>query len=629
MMIVPYSVAFAANSNKKTITVDGIIYQLFDDQTAEVYKYEGTPVNVIVPSSVSDGTTTYNVTVISLLAFKGCNSLQSIELPNNVTSIESSAFEGCTALKSIEVLNVTTIERSAFKDCTALKSIDLPNVTIIEGSAFWGCTSLKSVDLPNVTSIGSFAFQECTSLKKVIMNKVGTIDTAAFMYCPSLETVEMNSVKYIGNYAFKGCVSLKNIMLLRNYPPTLDLNSGFKDVKNCKITVPFGAKCTYLAQWGPDAGDGSDFTYESYQAEELGLKGYYNNNVAGKLKDRINIDDLAKLWYVKIVGEINGSDLLVINRMKNLGVLDLSECRVVSGGSAYYIDNNIEYYTQDDILDAYSINLSILESIKYPLVKEIRAKAVTATPALESATVPSTVTELYYSVPCINYIFDEGDDLIKTLSGDDSSIQGAKNVVLGRPVANTAFFHNLYTISSTVTSVEITYNYKELPDKFFSYSHMLATCIVPSSLERICEYTFYNCDNLKSFEIPEGVREIGMKAFNGDTKLDVVICKAKTPPSANANTFSETTYTDATLYVPVGTREKYFFDPVWGLFNNIEEGLPSGVSDVMVEDVDGPVSVYDLQGIQRYHGERDAMSELPRGVYIIRHANGKAEKVKF
>ncbi len=171
MMIVPYSVAFAANSNKKTITVDGIIYQLFDDQTAEVYKYEGTPVNVIVPSSVSDGTTTYNVTVISLLAFKGCNSLQSIELPNNVTSIESSAFEGCTALKSIEVLNVTTIERSAFKDCTALKSIDLPNVTIIEGSAFWGCTSLKSVDLPNVTSIGSFAFQECTSLKKVIMNK--------------------------------------------------------------------------------------------------------------------------------------------------------------------------------------------------------------------------------------------------------------------------------------------------------------------------------------------------------------------------------------------------------------------------------------------------------------------------
>lgn len=77
MMIVPYSVAFAANSNKKTITVDGIIYQLFDDQTAEVYKYEGTPVNVIVPSSVSDGTTTYNVTVISLLAFKGCNSLQS------------------------------------------------------------------------------------------------------------------------------------------------------------------------------------------------------------------------------------------------------------------------------------------------------------------------------------------------------------------------------------------------------------------------------------------------------------------------------------------------------------------------------------------------------------------------
>ena len=59
----------------------------------------------------------------------------------------------------------------------------------------------------------------------------------------------------------------------------------------------------------------------------------------------------------------------------------------------------------------------------------------------------------------------------------------------------------------------------------------------------------------------------------------------------------------------------------------------SGIEDVIVDDDDsaiecnGPVSVYDLQGIQRYHGERDAMPTLPHGIYIIRSINGKAEKV--
>ena len=81
--------------------------------------------------------------------------------------------------------------------------------------------------------------------------------------------------------------------------------------------------------------------------------------------------------------------------------------------------------------------------------------------------------------------------------------------------------------------------------------------------------------------------------------------------------------------MPVGTRNAYFFDPVWGMFANIVESeeLTNGVGEVMVEDIDGPVSVHDLHGIQRYHGERDVMPTLPRGVYIIRTANGKAEKV--
>lgn len=54
----------------------------------------------------------------------GCNSLESIELPDNVTEIEYAAFMHCTSLQSIVIPDsVTKIVDLAFKGCTSLQSI--------------------------------------------------------------------------------------------------------------------------------------------------------------------------------------------------------------------------------------------------------------------------------------------------------------------------------------------------------------------------------------------------------------------------------------------------------------------------------------------------------------------------
>ncbi len=55
---------------------------------------------------------------------------------------------------------VTSIEDNAFKDCNYLTSVDIPNsVTSIGNSAFYDCRSLTSITIPNsVTSIGGSAF---------------------------------------------------------------------------------------------------------------------------------------------------------------------------------------------------------------------------------------------------------------------------------------------------------------------------------------------------------------------------------------------------------------------------------------------------------------------------------------
>ena len=59
------------------------------------------------------------------------------------------------------------------------------------------------------------------------------------------------------------------------------------------------------------------------------------------------------------------------------------------------------------------------------------------------------------------------------------------------------------------------------------------------------------CPYLQSVEV-NSVTSIGNRAFTGCTTLKEVICCAQTPPSAVTDSFDESTYKDATLYVPVG-----------------------------------------------------------------------------
>ncbi|MBF8456904.1 leucine-rich repeat domain-containing protein [Kaistella sp. G5-32] len=125
-------------------TVNGVNYNITSATTVEVGNNAGYNGALILPSTVSDGGTTYAVTSIVSSAFNSCLNLTSVVIPNSITAIGSYTFYSCIALTAVTIPNsVLSIGDNAFANCSILPSVILPNA---------------------LTSIGAFAFAYCPLL---------------------------------------------------------------------------------------------------------------------------------------------------------------------------------------------------------------------------------------------------------------------------------------------------------------------------------------------------------------------------------------------------------------------------------------------------------------------------------
>ena len=189
-------------------------YELLDDGSAEITKYNGTDADVTVPDSL-DG---HTVTGIGEKAFYECENLTSVSLPESLTSIDESAFNrtGLTSIvipgsfktldtKAFSYLDslqsvvisegVESIGEWAFAGCSNLTSVTLPNSLTSIGNAAFGLTRLTEIEIPEgVTSIGDYAFYGCDNLKTVTFpESLTAVGANPFEDCPNLETIEVSA----------------------------------------------------------------------------------------------------------------------------------------------------------------------------------------------------------------------------------------------------------------------------------------------------------------------------------------------------------------------------------------------------------------------------------------------------
>ena len=308
---------------------------------------------------------------------------------------------------------------------------------------------------------------------------------------------------------------------------------------------------------------------------------------AGTLADKIGKNKKYKITNLKIVGEINGSDLKFVRDMAGgsfrdegivgkLSVLDLSEAKIIKGGSFYYSPNGSydEYYTTDDAIGSYAFyECCELKSLKLPSgVTEIGSSAFEDCSGLTSLTLPSGVTEI----------------------GDYAFCR------------------------SGLTSLTLPSGVTEIGDFAFYGCRGLTSLTLPSGLTEIGYGTFSGCSGLTSITLPSGVTEIGEFAFHRCSGLTSIYVYTEKLPKMGRSVFEDCDAKKCTVYVPKGTYDDYWLSE-FGYFENIVEFDPTGINNIITSN--------DAKELSRYSLNGQRLSAPTKGLNIVKYSDGSVKKV--
>ena len=303
---------------------------------------------------------------------------------------------------------------------------------------------------------------------------------------------------------------------------------------------------------------------------------------AGTLPDKIGSTKKFQITNLKIIGEINGTDLRMIREMAGndawgdktngmLSVLDLSDAKIVEGGDYYYD----YYFTSNDKIGDYAFyGCSGLTSLTLPSgVTKIGEFAFEYCSGLTSLTLPSGVTKI-------------GGGAFFNCSGLTS-----------------------LTLPSGVTSIG---NYA------FSGCRGLTSLTLPSGLTEIGYGTFSGCSGLTSITLPSGVTEIGELAFNRCSGLTSIYVYTEKLPKMGRSVFEDCDAKKCTVYVPKGTYDDYWLSE-FGYFENIVEFDPTGINNIITSN--------DAKELSRYSLNGQRLSAPTKGLNIVKYSDGSVKKV--
>ena len=397
---------------------------------------------------------------------------------------------------------------------------------------------------------------------------------------------------------------------------------------------------------------------------------------AGTLPNKIGSTKKFQITNLKIIGEINGTDLCFIREMAGsdregwrtegkLATLDLSGAKIVRGGGIYY--NSVNCYTSDDVIGNYAFSdCSGLTSLILPSnVTSIGYSAFYGCICLTSLTLPSSVTSIgssafegcrsLTSLILPSSVTSIGSSAFSGCSGltsltlpssvtsigwaTFSGCSGLTSLTLPSSVTSIgwATFSGCsgltsLTLPSSVTSIDgrafygcsslfgltLPSSVTSIGSSAFEACYGLFSLTLPSSVTEIGESAFRGCSSLASLTLPSSVTSIGKSAFEGCSGLTSIYVSWESPLSIDASTFKDANTGKCILYVPKGTYDDYWLSN-WGIFENIVEYDATGIDHITTSG--------EAKEISRYAADGQRLEVPAKGLNIVKYSDGCVKKV--
>jgi len=233
--------------------------------------------------------------------FSGAGNIVTLVTGDKLLGIGKNAFRGCSSLNGIQLGNgTTTIHNYAFADCINMRSVDIDlhsNVQVIGEHAFYNCQGLLEFTMPiAVSKIGDGAFEGCSSLISVALTGSD--------YNVSLQT--------IGDHVFKGCTSLMELTfpsgVKQNNLPQLRLSLVEGCTSLASITIP--DRSLTFSETDSFTGTGTPFGFEEFIAQ-VGEEFYFASYGTSQLHNTATEQSIAFKYldspylYEKVIKEKN------------------------------------------------------------------------------------------------------------------------------------------------------------------------------------------------------------------------------------------------------------------------------------------------------------------------------------
>ena len=351
---------------------------------------------------------------------------------------------------------------------------------------------------------------------------------------------------------------------------------------------------------------------------------------AGTLPNRISVRKKYLITNLKIVGEINGTDLKFIREMAGcdynrnetdgkLSILDLSDAKIVEGGSAY-ISYNRSGTSNDKLGNFAFYGCSGLTSLTIPSsVTSIEGYAFYRCSGLTSLTIPSSVTSIGGSA------FEGCSRLTSlTIPSSVTSIKGrafygcSGLTSLTIPSSVTSIGEMAFRGCSGLTSLTIPSSVTSIGESAFEGCNGLTSLTIPSSITSIDDWTFFGCSGLTSLTIPSSVTSIGERAFEGCSGLTSIYVYPEKLPKLGEFIFNGCDAKNCTVYVPTGTYDDYWCSE-FGYFEKIVEFDPTGIDKVTTST--------DAKEVSRYSVNGQRLSAPSKGLNIVKYSDGRVKKI--